>query len=101
MDFEVIIDSSLVELGLTEGLDPSHNKWLLSIINDYEDGKWRDGRFDKFVWDNIAQTALTYKEREALQGKPLSLLVKAAKNLRLTDAEQDIGKGSELAEIVL
>jgi Cap4 SAVED domain len=101
MDFEVIIDSSLVDLALTEGLNPSNNKWLLSIINDFEDGKWRAQRFDNFVWDNIEQTALTYKEREALQGKHHTLLIESARNLRLTDAEDDIGTGSELAEIVL
>lgn len=101
MDFEVIIDSSLLELGIADGHSLLSNKWLLSIINDFEDGKWRQQKFDNFVWDNIAQTALTHKEREALQDQPQSLLIEAAKNLRLTDAEQDIGKGSELAEIVL
>jgi len=101
MDLEVIIDSSLLELGIIDGLKPASNKWLLSIINDFEDGKWRQQKFDSFIWDNIAQTALTHKEREALQNQPQSLLIAAAKNLRLTDAEQDIGKGSELAEIVL
>lgn len=101
MDFAVIIDSSLVDLALTEGLNPSNNKWLLSIINDFEDGKWWGQKFDNFVWDNIEQTALTYKEREALQGKHHTLLTKSARNLRLTDAEDDIGTGSELAEIVL
>jgi uncharacterized protein DUF1837 len=101
MDFEVIIDNSLLKLGITEGVDPAHNKGLLSVINDFEDGKWRREKFDSFVWDNIAETALSQKEREALEGQPQSLLTAAAKNLRLTDAEKDIGKGSELAEIVL
>lgn len=100
MDFQVIVDSSLIDLGIDD-LTPANNKWLLSLINDFEDGKWRDEKFDNFVWDNIAQTALTFKEREALVSKPKSVLVAAAKNLRLTDAEEDIGKGSELAEIVL
>lgn len=101
MDFEVIIDSTLLDLGIADDIDPALNKWLLSVINDFEDGHWRQQKFDSFVWDNIAQTALSQKEREALQGQPQSLLVAAAKNLRLTDAEKDIGKGSELAEIVL
>lgn len=101
MNFEVVIDSTLIDLEIDEGLTPANNKWLLSIVNDFEDGEWRQDRFDNFVWDNIAQTALTQKEREALQGQPHSLLISAAKNLRLTDAEKDIGKGSELAEIFL
>lgn len=46
-------------------------------------------------------TALSAKEREKLAGKSGSTLREAAKNLRLTDKEGDIGQGSELAEIVL
>ena len=101
MDFEVITDSSLLDLGIADGINPSGNKRLISIINDFEDKKWRQDKFDSFVWDNVAETALTHKEREALQNHPQSLLINAAKNLRLTDADDDIGKGSELAEIVL
>lgn len=101
MDFEILIDSSLLELGLENVISPSANKRLLSIVNDYEDGVWRQPKFDHFIWDNIAQTALNYKERSALGDQPQSLLIAAAKNLRLTDAADDVGKGSELAEIVL
>lgn len=101
IDFDVIIDHSLLELGIADGLDPHENKRLVSIINDFEDGAWRQDKFDNFVWDNVAQTALTHKEREALHAKPHTLLVNAAKNLRLTDSDSDNTKGSELAEIVL
>ena len=101
MEFEIIIDSTFLELGMATSLNPAHNKQLLSIINDFEDGHWRSEKFNNFVWDNIAETALSYKEREALQSQPSSLLRSAAKNLRLTDSDNDIGKGSELAEIVL
>lgn len=101
MEFEIIIDSTLIELGIGSSLDPVHNKKLLSIINDFEDGRWRYEKFNNFVWDNISETALSRQEREALQSQPLSILRSAAKNLRLTDSEKDISKGSELAEIVL
>ncbi len=101
MDFKVIVDGSLIELGISDGLEPNNNKWLLSLINDFEDGKWRHELFENFVWDNIADTALSLQERKALSGQPRTLLVAAAKNLRLTDAENDISKGSELAEIIL
>lgn len=101
MDFEVIVDKSILKLGIGDGIDPNHNKWLVSLINDFEDGHWRREIFDNFIWDNIAESALSLKEREALYDHPKSLLVAAAKNLRLTDADQDISKGSELAEIVL
>lgn len=101
MEFKIIVDSTLLELGNFSNLNPIHNKRLLSIVNDFEDGKWRYEQFNNFIWDNIAETALSCKEREALQGKPSSLLQSAARNLRLTDSNKDIGQGSELAEIVL
>lgn len=101
MEFEVIIDSTFLELGVKPTLNPIFNKRLLSILNDFEDGHWRFEKFNDFVWNNIAETALSHKEREALQTQPSSLLRSAAKNLRLTDSDKDISKGSELAEIVL
>jgi hypothetical protein len=101
LEFDIIIDGTFLELGIGSDLNPIHNKQLLSIVNDYEDGHWRFEKFNNFVWDNIAETALSHKEREALQAQPSSLLRRAAKNLRLTDSDKDIGKGSELAEIVL
>ncbi|MFD2257180.1 DUF1837 domain-containing protein [Luteolibacter algae] len=72
------------------------------MYNDFEDGKWRQSKFHNFIWDNIALTALSAREREALGTRSNSQLVEAAKNLRLTDIEgDDPGKGSELAEIAL
>lgn len=101
MDFSVIIDSSLMDIQIASDLSPRDNKSLLSLVNDFEDTRWRSEKFIDFVWDNIAETALSFKERDALQAQPASLLRNAAKNLRLTDSDKDIGKGSELAEIVL
>lgn len=101
MNFEIIIDASLIDLAIGNNDEPNNNKWLLSLVNDFEDGEWRYELFDNFIWDNIAETALSQQERKALLECPKSLLVAAAKNLRLTDAESDISKGSELAEIVL
>ena len=101
MDFKIIIDDTFLNLGLGEDLDPIHNKALVSILNDFENGAWREEKFINFVLDNIAETALSHKEREALQSQSGTQLRQAAKNLRLTDSEGDVGKGSELAEIVL
>ena len=101
MDFEVLIDSTFLDLKIQSGLNPIDNKHLLSLVNDFEDGDWRFEKFNNFVWDHVAETALSHKEREALQSQPMSLLKCAAKNLRLNDSTSDIGKGSELAEIVL
>lgn len=105
-EFEVLVDTSLAEMVDDSCLSPVHNKFLKSITNEYEDGVWRYTEFQNFVWDNIAETSLSYKERECLIDKRHSTLVAAAKNLRLTDSEKskngkDHTKGSELAEVVL
>ncbi|EUC69699.1 hypothetical protein Y017_12325 [Alcanivorax sp. 97CO-5] len=100
MEFEILIDCSFSEINLNQSLAPIDKKFTTSFLNDFEDGQWRYSKFQSFIWDNIAETSLSFKERESLVNH--SLLVAAAKNLRLTDSDkEDIGRGSELAEIVL
>lgn len=101
VDFEILINDDYLNLVQETELTLVDNKTVLSLANDFEDGRWRLDKFDNFVWDNIALTALSAHEREKLAGKNSSTLRAAAKNLRLTDKESDKGKGSELAEIVL
>lgn len=101
MDFSVLIDCRFDDLNLLETSENTVHKNILSLANDYEDGNWRHSKFQDFIWDNIAETSLSQRERESLGAKPSSLLRSAAKNLRLTDKDGDIGRGSELAEIVL
>ena len=101
MDFEILVEDHYLNLFKDTPLVPVGNKTVLSLANDFEDEKWRRDKFENFIWDNIALTALSAKERGKLAGKSGSTLREAAKNLRLTDKEGDIGQGSELAEIVL
>jgi hypothetical protein len=101
MDFEILIDESFFDICSEDDLEPIKNKYVLSLINDFEDGDWRYNKFQSFIWDNIAETALSYEERQCLVNQSHSILTAAAQNLRLTDKNQDISKGSELAEIVL
>ena len=101
MDFEVLIDDFFTVFNVDQTLDPIQNKKALSFINDFEDGHWRYDKFQKFIWDNIAETALSFRERESLITQPMSQLSESAKKLRLTDKEKDISKGSELSEILL
>ena len=102
MNFEIILDDIFSVLTLDNSLKPIDNKKVLSVINGFEDGKWRFENFQKFIWNNIKETALSYKERQSLikEGED-SILTEAAKNLRLAESEDDIGRGSEIAEIVL
>ncbi|MDA1379618.1 DUF1837 domain-containing protein [Plesiomonas shigelloides subsp. oncorhynchi] len=101
MNFEVLVEDMFLNLCPSTDLTPIENKSVLSIANDYQEGKWRHSKFHSFVWDNIAETSLSHAERESLIDQSHSKLVAAAQSLRLTDKDTDIGKGSELAEIVL
>ncbi|RUO44525.1 DUF1837 domain-containing protein [Idiomarina aquatica] len=100
MEFKVLLDGSFSDL-CKKSISPQYNKHVLSIANDFEEGSWHQKNFHMFIWDNIAETSLSSQEREALINKSSSLLTASAANLRLTDKETDIGKGSELAEIFL
>lgn len=101
MIFEVLINNSFLDLNTDDTIIPVENKSVISMINDFEDNEWRYKRFQNFIWDNIAETSLSFKERESLVNNHHSLLTYAAKNLRLSDKNGDISKGSEIAEIVL
>jgi hypothetical protein len=101
MKFDILINELFININNDPSLSPIDNKNVLSLINDYEDGLWRFNKFQQFIWDNIAETALSYRERESLIGFSSTMLAESAKKLRLTDKKKDISKGSELAEIVL
>lgn len=101
MDFETLIDDSFLNISGDSTLQPIDRKNVLSLLNDFQDGKWRHSKFHNFIWDNIAETSLSFAERESLVDQSQTKLVAAAQSLRLTDSSSDIGKGSELAEIVL
>lgn len=100
LEFEVLVDETLANITSVPQLVGLINKRVLSLINDFEDGRWRYRKFQDYLWDNIAETALSAKERAALTDKSKSTLSEAAQNLRLTDKD-DIGQGSEIAEVFL
>lgn len=98
--FEILVDETLANITTTPQLINSIEKRVLSLVNDFEDAQWRFPKFQSYLWDNIAQTALSDKERAALVDQSHSSLVAAARNLRLTDNDE-IGQGSEIAEVFL
>lgn len=101
MTYEVLIDSQFIDICSIENLTPIHNKKVLSLVNDYEDGEWMYKKFQRFIWNNISETALSNRERNSLVAKSASELSEAAQKLRLTDSDADISKGSEISEILL
>lgn len=102
MRFEIILNEIFDDVKLDDTLNPTENKSVLGIINDFENGEWRYDKFQKFIWNNIKETALSHSERQALlsDGEG-SILTESAKKLRLIESVDAIGRGSEIAEIVL
>lgn len=102
INFEILIDDAFSVITADSSLTPIENKRVFSLINTFEDGFWHHSKFQKFIWNNIKETALSYRERQALalEGED-SLLTEAAINLRLSESENDIGRGSEISEILL
>lgn len=98
--FEILYDDSLAKITTFSQLNTLVNKHVMSFINDFEDTKWRYLKFQSYLWDNIALTALSERERAALVNQSYSSLVAAAQNLRLTDDDK-VGQGSEIAEVFL
>ena len=100
-NFYIVINRSLWEINQKSSMsDLDKNDFILSVINGFEDGKWRKNEFRKFILDNIAQTGLSAEDRDNLYSEsPYTILTESIKNLRLVD--KDNGKGSEIAEIVL
>lgn len=101
VDFNVVVDLSFAEFCRDEAVQPKSNKRLKSLVNEFEDGAWRSAYFHHFIWDNVAETALSKTERDALVDKPSTLLARAAENLRHVSNSTKSTEGSELAEILL
>lgn len=99
-EFEILIDEDLAGITSVSQLASLLNNKVLSLVNDFEDQSWRYSKFQNYIWDNIAQTALSHRERAALVDKSQSTLMAAAQNLRLTDGDE-VGQGSEIAEVFL
>lgn len=97
-EFEVIIDTSMSNLLFDSQNIDSH--YVLSCINDFENGKWRYDWFNRTILNNMKETCLSAREREALCDRPYDLLSESAINLRIPK-ETDVGYGSEISEILL
>lgn len=100
LSFEILVDDTLASVTSASQLIGLVKKRVLSLINGFEDAEWRYPKFQSYLWDNIAQTALSERERSALVDQSHSSLIAAAQNLRLTDNDE-IGQGSEIAEVFL
>jgi hypothetical protein len=79
--FKVLINEVFVNIDINN-LDIVDNKHVFSLVNDFESGKWRQCEFQEYIWNNIAETALSKEEEKNLVGKSVSILKESAKNLR-------------------
>lgn len=98
--FDILINNAFAEICGNKDIAPTNNKWVLSLLNDFEGGKWRYEKFSDYIWNNIAETALSKAERDNMIDAPMSKIKASAKNLRLV-ANDERGRGSEIAEILL
>ena len=99
--FSIIIDDELIKDLQTSAFPSEGNESLVSVVNDFENGKWRVGKFLNFVIDNLKETALTAKERAALVNREGEILSRAANCLRIEKNDDSTSRGSEIAEILL
>lgn len=104
MQFDIVIDHALATAITAGNGHPTaidERKRILAFVNDFEDKRWRHSHFNDFIWNNIAETALSARERASLANSAFTGLRRSAMNLRLTDSASDPGRGSEIAEIAL
>lgn len=99
--FSVIFDDELIKDYPPCDFEPLGNETLVSIVNDFEEGEWRYGKFFNFVLNNIKETALTAAERQACLNKEGDILSVAANRLRIEAQKDCNSRGSEIAEILL
>lgn len=101
--FNIHFDSSFKDFCPDINFKIIDGREVLSIANDFSDDNWQFQKFQKFIFNNIAQTALSKKERDNIIDDSYGTLIEAAKKLRLIDKKNDNTQteGSELAEILL
>jgi hypothetical protein len=101
--FNIHFSSSLRDFCPDVDFEIIDGREVLSIANDFSDNNWQFQKFQKFIFNNIAQTALSKKERDNIIDDSYGTLIEAAKKLRLLDKKNDSTdtEGSELAEILL
>lgn len=96
--FKIVFDCPFKDVCRLDKPEHIDKELLLSIINDFEDGKWRQSVFESFIFDNLKETALSKKEIDVLGGQEFTILARAIGNLRITDKDKG---GSEIAEALL
>src|SRR5690606_2751651 len=101
--FNILLNKSLKDFCPDVDFEIIDGREVLSVANDFSDNKWQFQKFQNFIFNNIAQTALSKKERDNIIDDSYGTLIKAAKKLRLIDKKNNDTdtEGSELAEILL
>lgn len=101
--FNIHFNSSLKDFCPDVDFKIIDGREVLSIANDFSDNKWQFQKFQNFIFNNMAQTALSKKERDNIIDNSYGTLIESAKKLRLLDKKNNSTdtEGSELAEILL
>lgn len=82
-------DNVTFEICLDSVMDDSCSRFLLSLINDFEEGEWRFEKFNQYIMNTLAETALSKTEREALASKEeyYSIIQRSVANLNKKEGE--------------
>lgn len=79
-NFDIVVNTCLADIDTQSSTSEfNKNDFLLSVINGFEDGKWRESEFRQFIMDNITQTGLSAKERADLYDEPYKALTASVK----------------------
>ncbi|MBZ7947613.1 DUF1837 domain-containing protein [Campylobacter sp. RM9929] len=84
-------DNVTFEIFLDSVINNSCNRFLLSLVNDYEEGKWRFDKFNRYIMDILAETALSKIERESLRQEGCYSLIEKSVE-RLNKKEGEVGE---------
>ncbi len=61
--FNIHLNKSLKEFCPDIDFEIINGREVLSVANDFSDNKWQFQKFQNFIYNNIAQTALSKKRK--------------------------------------
>lgn len=108
--FSLLYDNTLKSFCPEIDFEIIDGRQVLSLANQFSNNEWQFQKFQNFIFNNIAETALSKREKDNLIDNSYGALIESAKKLRLTDkkvlkknkaTETPETEGSELAEIIL
>ena len=93
LPFRILVNETLINFHPKITFTVYNNENILGLLNYFEEGEWMYEKFNNYIWDKIAETALSEKEKKKIAREPYTTIKNAAKKLVINDGE--------IAEILL